>query len=209
MKFNNYYFLLRHGEALLNKKGIVCCWPEKIRCPLTRKGKEQVKNQAEKIKDKKIDLIFSSDLLRTRQTAEIVGEELGLKPKYDKRLREFNLGIFNGKPLEETNQFFGKIIKKFKIRAPKAENYTDLKKRMYDFLKDIDNKYSGKKILIISHEAPLTMIVGAVKKLSNRGILEYRKRSKLKLAEIRRLRLKNGSCLAKLSNTKQYKQYKQ
>jgi len=202
MRLNNKYFIMRHGEALLNKKGIVCCWPEKIRCPLTDKGKKQVKNQAKKLKNtcaergRSIDLIFSSDLLRTRQTAEIVGKELGLKPKYDKRLREFNLGIFNGRPLEEANQFFGKIIKKFKIRAPEAENYTDLKKRMYNFLKDIDKKYSGKKILIISHEAPLTMLAGAVKKLSNRGILEYRKRSKLKLAEFRRLRLKNGSCLA-------------
>jgi len=175
---------MRHGEALLNTKGIVCCWPEKIRCPLTRQGRKQVKAAAEKLEI--IDLIFSSDLLRCQQTAEIIGKELGLKPKYDKRLREFNLGIFNGRPLKEANKFFGERIRKFKIRAPKAENYTDLKKRMYSFLKDIDKKYSGKTILIISHEAPLTMLVGAARGLSNQEILEYRKRSKLKLGEFRR-----------------------
>jgi len=182
---------MRHGEALLNIKGIVCCWPEKIRCPLTRQGRRQVKIQAKKLKRKQschsIDLIFSSDLLRTQQTAEIVGKELRLKPKYDKRLREFNLGIFNGKPLKEANEFFGKRIRKFRIRAPKAENYTDLKKRMYNFLKDIDKKYSGKTILIISHEAPLTMLVGVVRNLSNQGILTYRKKSKLKTGEFRKL----------------------
>ncbi|MDD3735359.1 MAG: histidine phosphatase family protein [Candidatus Pacebacteria bacterium] len=183
----NKYYIMRHGEALLNKKGLVSCWPEKIYCPLTPKGKKQAKIAGRKLKSKKIDLIFSSDLLRCKQTAEIVGQELGIKPRYDKRLREFNLGVFNGKLLKEANQFFGTPIKKFTIRAKNAENYTDLKKRMFDFLKSIDKKYSKKTILIISHEAPLTMLVGAVKGWSNQKILDYRKRSKLKPGEFRKL----------------------
>lgn len=184
---NNKYFLLRHGEALSNKKRIISCWPEKIYCPLTPKGKKQIKKSAEKLKNKKIDLIFSSDLLRTQQTAGIVAGELRIKPRYDKRLREFNVGIFNGRPIKEVRHSFDKEIDRFKIRPPGGENYTDVRKRMFEFLKDINKKYSKKTILIISHELPLTTLVGAVKDFSNQEILKYRKKSKIKVGELRKL----------------------
>ena len=98
---NNQYFILRHGQSLKNIENIAVCWPEKIYSPLTERGKKQINEVAKKIKKEKIDLIFSSDILRTRQTAEITGKELGLEPKLDKRLREVNIGILNGKPINE------------------------------------------------------------------------------------------------------------
>ncbi len=187
---NNKYFLLRHGEALSNKKRIISCWPEKIYCPLTLQGRKQIKKSAKKLKNKKIDLIFSSDLLRTQQTAGIVAGELRIEPKYDKRLREFNVGIFNGRSIKEDRQSFNKEIDRFKIRPSGGENYTDVKKRMFEFLKDIDKKYSKKKILIISHEIPLTILIGVVKDFSNQEILKYRKKSKIEVGELRKLTFK-------------------
>ncbi len=184
---NNEYFLLRHGEALSNKKRIISCWPEKARFPLTREGRKQIKKSAKKLKDKKIDLIFSSDLLRTRQTAEIVAGELRVKPRYDKRLREFNAGIFNGRPIKEDRQSFDKEIDRFKIRPSGGENYTDVKKRMYNFFKDIDKKYSKKTILIISHETPFIMLTAAVRSYSDQKILKYWKGLKIKTGELRKL----------------------
>ena len=83
----NQYFILRHGEALNNLKKIFSCWPEKFHCPLTLNGQKQIKEIAKKLEKQKIDLIFTSDLLRTKQTAEIIGKKLKIKPKIDKRLR--------------------------------------------------------------------------------------------------------------------------
>ena len=60
---------------------------------------------------------------------------------------------------------------------------------MLEFFKEIDKKYSGKNILIISHEVPLIMLIGAVKKFSNKKISEYRKKSKIEVADLRRLDL--------------------
>jgi len=187
---NNKYFLLRHGEALSNKKRMISCWPEKSRFPLTRKGIKQIKVVSEKLKKEKIDLIFASDILRTRQTAEIVGKKLGIKLKIDKRLREYNVGIFNGDLIKYLEEFFTNEYERFEIRPPGGETYTEIKKRMYNFLKDIDKKYSGKTILIISHEGPFTMLIGAVMGFSNQKILEYRKRSKIKVGELRKLTFK-------------------
>jgi isoleucyl-tRNA synthetase len=196
---NNKYFILRHGESLRNIDKIVCSFPEKIHCPLTTTGKKQIKNIAKKLKKEKIDFIFSSDLLRTKQTAEIIGKELGIEPKYDKRIRELDMGDLNGTPVKKAGEFWdpeGKLklldyyLKRFKVRAPGGENYIDAKKRMYEFLKDIDRKYQNKTILIISHELPLTMLESAVKGFSPKETVRFREKKKIKVGEFRKLDFK-------------------
>ncbi len=167
MRLKNRYFFLRHGQALSNKKEIVSSWPEKARYPLTLEGIRKVKNTAKKLKTKNINLIFSSDILRACQTAEIINKELKIKTKYDKRLREINTGIFNGKKMTEfTNFFAGR--NRFKIRPPKGENYTDVQKRMFNFLMSLEKKYSGKNVLIISHQAPLDLLKAKIRGISNK-----------------------------------------
>ena len=121
MEWKNHYFLLRHGRALSNKKRIISCWPEISRFPLTREGRKQIKAAAEKLEKKEIDLIFTSDLLRTLQTSEIVGKKLNIKPKIDKRLREYNVGIFNGTSIKYLEEFFDNERERFKIRLPEGE----------------------------------------------------------------------------------------
>ena len=179
---------MRHGQAISNVKEIVSCWPEKFKNPLTKLGKEMVKESAEKLKDKNIDLIFASPLLRTQQTAEIVEKKLKIKTKVktDKRLREQSSGIFNGLSFAKLTSFFGELDpKRFRMRPEKGETYIEIKKRMVDFLKDIDKKYEGKNILIISHELPLLLLDSAVKGLPNKDF--YLKREKLSIAQLRRL----------------------
>ena len=150
----NQYFILRHGESLKNIKGFESCWPEKTRVSLTKKGKKQIKEAARKAKSRKINLIFTSDILRTRQTAEIIGMELGIKPKLDKRLREIDIGIFNGQPVKEFGKFWddGDFLpplkyysKRFEVPAPKGENYQDVEKRLDGFLKELEKKIQRKE----------------------------------------------------------------
>jgi len=190
-KYNNKYFILRHGEALSNKKEVCSCWPEKFRNPLTLKGRRQIKEAAKRIKTKGIDFIFASDVLRTRQTAEIVGKALGIKPVYDKRLREYNVGIFNGQTIKSFRKFLPAAgMKRFRNKPPKGETYADVKKRMLDFLKEIDKRYSQKNILIISHQVPLVLLEGAVKGFSNQEIVEKyftKEEKKIKTGELRKL----------------------
>lgn len=155
MKLLNNYFILRHGEAKSNADGFVSSWPEKRENPITKKGKKQIQEIILKLKKEKIDLIFSSDLLRTKQTVQIVVKELGIEASFDKRLRELHVGIFNGRYHKEWNEYFGNNTKKFTKRAPEAENRRDVKKRLKDFIRSIDQKYKNKNILIVSHEDPL------------------------------------------------------
>lgn len=192
----NTYFILRHGEAKSNLKNIVSCWPEKFKNPLTKKGRQEIENLAKKLKNKKIDLIISSDLLRAKQSAEILAEKLNVKLKFDKRIREFNVGKLNGLPIEKVGRFWDPerklskteyYLKRFKVKAPGGESFGDLKMRMYKFLLAIDKKYKGKRILIVGHEAPLSLLEGAMKGLTDLQIIEFRQKHKLKTGQFRKL----------------------
>jgi broad specificity phosphatase PhoE len=162
MELNNKYFLLRHGEAFSNVNNIVSSWPEKIKNPLTTTGRDQIKKVSKKLKSKNIDLIFSSDVLRTKQTSEIVSESLGLKVKFDKRLREIDFGVMSGGSAEEFIKLFKDRLERVLKGAPKGESYKDVFERVLSFIKEINKKYKGKNILIISHQAPLYLLEGAI-----------------------------------------------
>ncbi len=152
MKFNNQYYILRHGRAISNEQRIVSSWPEKFENPLTEEGKKQINEIASEIEKLNIDLIFASDLLRTKQTAEIIADALKLEIIFDKRLREIDMGIFNGGSEDAWNEFYECDSQRF-IKKPKdgGENYREVKQRVGDFIEEIDKKYENKNILIVSH----------------------------------------------------------
>ena len=186
MKLNNTYYIMRHGQSISNVKEICDCWPEKIYSPLTKIGRTAVKESAEKLKEKDIDMIFASPLLRTKQTSEIVGRALKVKPKFTLELKEVDCGIYNGQPFEKLQEFLGeKGLRRFKLLPKNGETYIEIKKRMVDFLKKVDSKYKGKNILFVSHELPLLLLYCAVKKIPNKDF--FLKREKISTAELRKL----------------------
>jgi broad specificity phosphatase PhoE len=78
--------LIRHGESKANAKGIR--QGQDLDSPLSRNGKRQAKKLAKRLKDEKIDAIYSSDLKRAKQTAKFIAKSHRLKIIFDKRLRE-------------------------------------------------------------------------------------------------------------------------
>lgn len=155
----NSYVFMRHGEAENNTKHLINSWPEPEKLPLTLKGNSEAEEAAKALMREKIDVIYASDVTRTRQTAEIVAKTLGIgKVHYDPRLREFDFGDFNGKTYAEYAKYYGSRAEKFVKRTPNGENHTDLRKRVYEFLVETDKKHSGKKILIVTHDGLVYML---------------------------------------------------
>jgi len=163
MKLHNKYYILRHGEALSNIKRVISSWPEKFKNPLTPRGREMIEHAAKKLKNKSIDIIFTSPILRAKETAQIVGKALNCKPKQDKRLREISFGIFNGQPIGNFQGYFSSSNDRIRGKAPRGESYADVLARVMIFFKEINKKYKGKNILIVSHQAPLLLLLGKIK----------------------------------------------
>ena len=197
MKLRNTYYFLRHGESLKNVKDFESCWPEKRRAPLTSKGKQEAKKAGLEAKSKKIGLIFYSDLLRTKQTAEIVGKILDVRLKPDKRLREINIGVFNGRSVKSFGKFWDKEEKysplqyysrRYKIPSPRGENYRDLEERLASFIKEVEKNHKGKKILIVSHQRPLTLLEKVVKAYNLKKLVSIiMSKKEIKTGELKKL----------------------
>jgi len=189
----NKYFILRHGETIyqVEKRELTYPWPEKKPILLTEKGQAKIKKIAKKLRKEKIDLIFSSDMPRTGQTAEIVAKELGIKIIFDERLRDVNLGVYHGRTKKEFFRDFPKNLGRFNRKPPQGESWSDCKKRMIECLNEIDKKYNHKNILIISHGDPLWLLEGIMEGLDERRLLERKIKGKyIKVGELRKIDFK-------------------
>ena len=98
--------LVRHGQAEHNVSDLNGGWSQ---TGLTELGRVQVHAAARRLSEElegcSIRLV-SSDLRRARQTAEIIGEALGVAPEYVAGVREFNNGVAAGKTKQESREFY-------------------------------------------------------------------------------------------------------
>ncbi|MBI2048805.1 MAG: class I tRNA ligase family protein, partial [Parcubacteria group bacterium] len=160
-KSGNRYFVMRHGEAENNTKGIVDS-EEKSEKHVTERGKNEVLQSIAKL-NQTIDLIIVSPLARTRETAVLVQKELKLPDASvieDERLREIGVGIFNGRKIQEWKDFYPSFAERFN-RAPEGgETYRDVRRRLGGCLFELERRYADKHILIIMHEGPAWLLSG-------------------------------------------------
>lgn len=159
----NNYVLMRHGEAESNTLRVISSKPDNPH-HLTEKGKEEVAEAIEKLKNTKIDVVYVSPFVRTQETAGLVSAALGIADTQiiiDPRIGEFGAGDFDGKSVDEFHAYFDTWGGAFEKACPNGESAQDVKNRMGDFLYDIDSKHEGKTILIISHAAPLWLLNAA------------------------------------------------
>ena len=158
-------YFATHSTSKDNERKIVSGWKD---TRLSKKGCRQAKKLGQRLKNKKIDLIFSSDLKRAIQTAKIAfGKKRPINQ--DKRLREINYGVLTGKPRE--------LIEKLKmshIKKPfeKGESIQGAILRVIDFLKELKERYSKKRILIIGHRATYYGLEVFIKKKKIKEILK-------------------------------------
>lgn len=155
-KSGNKYFVMRHGGTEGNEKGIVS-FKNQANDNLTEKGKNQVRSEVGHYKGD-IDLIIASPFTRTRETAEIACEELGL-PKdallFDDRLHEIDPGDFDGKSWDDYHNFvYNTGHGWYERKIPNGESLQEVGKRVGAVLYELEEKYKGKRILVVTHGGP-------------------------------------------------------
>ncbi len=160
----NKYWIMRHGEAESNIFNVLDSGQKNFH--LTPRGRAQTEDSVKKFahnlkkKKKHIDVVIASGIKRTKETAEIVVRELGVKEIFfDNRLWEINLGSLSGCHDKRYSELFPTYEARFEIRPDGGgESLRDLRKRIAEFFVDVEQKHNGKNILILSHEYPIWMV---------------------------------------------------
>jgi len=139
------YFV--HGTTTDNEKNISSGWND---VNLSELGKKQSIELKEKIKNRRFDVVFCSDLKRAYESAKLTWE--GIYPIIkDERLRECNYGKYNGQASSIVELLQEKMITE---RFPDGESYEDVKNRIADLLKFLKGNYNNKHVAIVAHKAP-------------------------------------------------------
>ncbi len=152
-------YLIRHGQTAWNLAGR---WQGFESVPLNETGIAQARALAD-YWQQPLDALYSSDLSRAWQTAQSLGSKLSLVPTVDPRLREHNLGIFQGMTMDEIDvrypdhlaamraDYFGFLI-------PNGESRRQLQDRAFTAFTDITAQ-SDDAVAIVSHGGTLKVLL--------------------------------------------------
>ncbi|WP_300381028.1 histidine phosphatase family protein [Clostridium sp.] len=160
-------YLTRHGETEWNDRGVMQGWQDS---PLTELGKKQGIWLGERMKDLKIDVIYSSPIGRAYNTAELIRGNRDIEIKANDGLKEMKIGLWEGlsqdeiMAINEENYYnFWNVPSKY-IKAEGAESFKEVVDRSFKAISQIVEKEKGKNILIVTHTITLKAYLSALEK---------------------------------------------
>ncbi len=149
--------LVRHGQSSHNLRKLVA---GQVPSCLTAKGREDARTVAALLKDHRFDRIYSSDLRRALQTAEVIRESLALDGPIhiSSLLRELDYGRFTQRPVRETFAYLD--YRRCRDRPyPGGEGFRELEWRADAFARRLRSEAAGRSLLITAHAGPIRMLL--------------------------------------------------
>jgi len=178
-------YFVRHGESEGNKKGL----HQGPEVPLSEEGIKQGQVLAERLKKYRINVIYSSSMIRAKQTAEIISNKLKIPIEFWENLTEIrNPSEIWGKPINDDRvtkikKLAGKNFLKGNRRYSDEETFEELSQRGKNVLNHLLKDHKDQNILCVSHSAIIKMVVGIVilgENLTPAGYLDLREHMWLK-----------------------------
>lgn len=144
---------VRHAEAEGNLNRIFHGWTDS---GITEKGHIQAKKAAEKLRNTDIDILYSSSMKRTVQTAQYISQVKGLPIIQTDKLKEINGGEWEGKRWDELLSLWPEQYDTWENKPhahvmPNGENMEEFQGRLIDEVMHIIKNNKGKNICIVSH----------------------------------------------------------
>ena len=145
--------LIRHGETEWNSQQRM---QGHSNSDLSSVGQAQIQALGQWMKNAPFDHIYSSDSLRAKKTAEAITQFSGHELKIDLRLREKNLGVFEGLTSEEARERHPEVFRLFKTAGSKyvideGESTQQLQDRALEIVEEIRIKHPEERLLLVTH----------------------------------------------------------
>lgn len=159
------FCLIRHGQTDWNLEGR---YQGQSDAPLNETGRAQARALGEQLQGQSFAAIYTSDLSRARETAEIVAGYLNLPVAVDVRLREIHQGEWEGQLVDNIRKRYAGLWKKrtvdpASVRPPGGETVGEVAIRAQVALDDIARLHPTADVLIASHGLTLATILCKVR----------------------------------------------
>lgn len=172
-------FLVRHGQSLWNLENRFTGWQD---IDITEAGIEEAKKAGVALKKERIDIAFTSALIRAQHTLSIILEETGkthIPVVMDKALNERSYGNLEGLNKAETAQKYGEEQvhtwrRSYDVVPPGGESLKDTYNRVIPYFEAqiLPLLKQGKNVLIVAHGNSLRALIMYLEHLSPEEILE-------------------------------------
>ena len=153
---------IRPGETAWNRHKR---WQGLVEVPLNENGRMQAARLAQFVRNTGVTKLYSSNLKRAAETAQILGDQLGLDPLYDPRLRERDIGHWQGLTMKEIQEWYPEEYEKLRDDPDgyqiigNGESRSDVETRaLAAFEAAIDNG-DDEVIGIVSHSTTLRVLL--------------------------------------------------
>ncbi|WP_027626560.1 histidine phosphatase family protein [Clostridium lundense] len=157
-------FITRHGQTMWNTEKRMQGWKDS---PLTEAGINQATWLRDRIKNTNIDYIYASPIGRAYRTAEIVRGNRDVPIITDDRIREINMGVWEGLAQEEIDSLYKEQLFNF-WNAPhlyepiQGESFIQVRERTSEFIEEMAKKHPGQNIFIVTHTIALKSIMSYI-----------------------------------------------
>jgi probable phosphoglycerate mutase len=149
--------IVRHGETDMNKNAQM---QGHNAVALNETGRRQLSRTARRLEFEDIDVVYASDFVRAQESAGIITARNGIEIRTDTRLREQDLGDWEGRvwfdlPEDEVGRFIGDLD----FAPGGGETKRSVRERVRGFLGDMVERHAGETVLIVTHGGPLTVMI--------------------------------------------------
>lgn len=147
-------YFVRHGESEANTRHVISNRASPF--GLTERGREQARILAGKLSDIPFASIYSSPVLRARQTADILSKSLQVAYQVTEALREYDCGILEERPDEEAWQLHRRYYEDWTLRhdfqskPAGGESFVDIQNRFLPFVGSLEHGNGG-HVLLVGH----------------------------------------------------------
>ncbi len=155
--------LIRHGETFWNRMGR---WQGHAAVPLNEEGMHQARLLADYLlpQSNQITAIYASDLKRASDTAQALADRLKKPLHHDARLREIDVGEWQGLTGDEIRAWDGERFETvqrdpFGTQRPGGESLDQVAERALAFLKEVVQQHTEGYVLVISHGGTIRTIL--------------------------------------------------
>jgi probable phosphoglycerate mutase len=151
--------LVRHAESTWNAESR---WQGQADPPLSETGRAQAQHVARRLRSEPIAALYSSDLGRALETAQAIGQALGLLPRPEPRLREIDLGLWAGMTRFEIAERYPEEFVAWQehkpVRAGGGETFLEMQERVVGVLDEIVAAHPGETIAVVTHGGVVTAL---------------------------------------------------
>ncbi|MBC7319319.1 histidine phosphatase family protein [bacterium] len=154
-------YIVRHGETDWNREGI---YQGQTDTPLNENGRKSARDLGFILNKIKFTSIYSSDLLRARETAEIINSFLNVPIYYTENLRELDFGRWTGISIWEMSEKDPELFKRWQedpwnVSPPGGETFRELTERVMGVLESIFERHKNENVLVVSHAGPIKAMI--------------------------------------------------